>query len=241
MGISYNSSVVKNGLIMHLDAANIKSYPGTGTTWKDLSGNGNHATLINGVGFNSNNKGTLVTDAIDDYIVYPATNDTCLSTPYFTVDCWCSVDSLFNGGNDEIIYAVDKNYYGYQQPTIACYISSRYNRFGVKMTTALGAGEYNVYVTIPNNSWLNVSYVLNNTTLSLYLNGKNRLDQNINLDYFPYITPSVTRIHSLGLWQTGNTLDWASSNFSCLKIYNRALTDVEIKQNFESTRGRYGI
>jgi hypothetical protein len=47
MGIFYNTSIARDGLVLHLDAANKKSYPGTGTTWKDLSGNGNHFTLFN--------------------------------------------------------------------------------------------------------------------------------------------------------------------------------------------------
>jgi hypothetical protein len=51
MGIFYNTSIARDGLVLHLDAANKKSYPGTGTTWKDLNGNGNNGTLINGVGY----------------------------------------------------------------------------------------------------------------------------------------------------------------------------------------------
>jgi hypothetical protein len=53
MAISYNPRIVTDGLVLALDAGNPKSYPGSGTTWTDLSGNGNNGTLVNGVGYNS--------------------------------------------------------------------------------------------------------------------------------------------------------------------------------------------
>jgi hypothetical protein len=40
MGIAYNPRTITDGLVLCLDAANSKSYPGSGTTWTDLSGNG---------------------------------------------------------------------------------------------------------------------------------------------------------------------------------------------------------
>jgi hypothetical protein len=55
-------NVVSQGLVLALDAGNSKSYPGSGTTWSDLSGNGNNGTLVNGVGYNSSNLGSLVFD-----------------------------------------------------------------------------------------------------------------------------------------------------------------------------------
>ena len=61
------NSIIDDGLVLYLDAANTKSYPGSGTTWTDLSGNGNNGTLENGVGYNSGNGGSLVFDGVDDY------------------------------------------------------------------------------------------------------------------------------------------------------------------------------
>jgi hypothetical protein len=58
--------IVTNGLVLLLDAGNPASYPGSGTTWFDLSGNGNNGTLVNGVGYNSDNGGSLVFDGVDD-------------------------------------------------------------------------------------------------------------------------------------------------------------------------------
>lgn len=62
MGIAYNTSIVRDGLLLHLDAANVKSYPGSGTTWNDLSGKGSNGILVNGPVYSSNGKGSITLD-----------------------------------------------------------------------------------------------------------------------------------------------------------------------------------
>lgn len=68
--MSYHNGpkIVSEGLVLYLDAANSKSYSGTGTTWTDLSGNSNNATLVNGPTYSSLNGGGIVLDATDDFI-----------------------------------------------------------------------------------------------------------------------------------------------------------------------------
>ncbi len=68
MATRYNSQVVKDGLVVCLDAGNPKSYPGTGNTWYDLTINGNNGTLTNGPTFSSINGGGIVFDGINDYV-----------------------------------------------------------------------------------------------------------------------------------------------------------------------------
>ena len=70
----HSPRIITNGLVLALDAANVKSYPGSGTVWKDLSGNNNNGTLVNGVGYNSGNLGYLAFDGTYDYVSinYPA-------------------------------------------------------------------------------------------------------------------------------------------------------------------------
>ena len=63
-------NIITDGLVLALDAANSRSYPGTGTTWSDLSGNGNSGTLTNGPTFNSGNGGSIVFDGVDDNISF---------------------------------------------------------------------------------------------------------------------------------------------------------------------------
>ena len=66
--IAYYGNIVKDGLVLDLDAAKKDSYPGTGTAWNDISGNRNNGTLTNGPTFNSSNGGSIVFDGTNDYI-----------------------------------------------------------------------------------------------------------------------------------------------------------------------------
>jgi len=68
MGAAAGPDIVEDGLVLCLDAANPKSYPGSGNTWTDLRGNGNDGTLVNGVGYDSANNGSMVFDGVDDSI-----------------------------------------------------------------------------------------------------------------------------------------------------------------------------
>lgn len=68
MAYFHSPRIVTDGLVLALDAANPKSYPGSGTTWYDLSGNGINGTLVNGPTYNSSNLGSLVFDGVNDYV-----------------------------------------------------------------------------------------------------------------------------------------------------------------------------
>ncbi len=100
-------NVVKDGLVLYLDAGNDVSYAGSGTTWTDLSIQGNNGTLVNGVGFNSDNGGSLVFDGVDDYITTSYTPGTISSQ---TINCWINKSNLqfsFILANSSILYGLE--------------------------------------------------------------------------------------------------------------------------------------
>ena len=81
MAFSYSPKIVTDGLVFAVDAANKKSYPGSGTTWTDLAGS-NDGTLTNGPTFDSGNGGSIVFDGSDDYILHHVFDNFCL---YYTI------------------------------------------------------------------------------------------------------------------------------------------------------------
>ena len=85
------ASIVTSGLVLNLDANNVSSYSGTGTTWTDLSGQNNNGTLINGVGYSSVNGGALVFDGVNDYV--NVASNPRISNTDFTYDFWFKVNS----------------------------------------------------------------------------------------------------------------------------------------------------
>ena len=89
-----NRPIVTDGLVLCLDAANTRSYSGTGTDWFDLSGNGNHGTLVNGVGYSADNKGSLVFDGTNQEI--SGTNLSSVISNEFTLETWIKTPSFNN-------------------------------------------------------------------------------------------------------------------------------------------------
>jgi len=98
-GYKYNSQMVdsqsykvtpSSGLVVHLDAGKKESYPGSGTTWYDLTGNNNHGTLTNGPTFSNTNGGAITFDGVDDYIVV-TNNSSLYMTSQISILVWFSV------------------------------------------------------------------------------------------------------------------------------------------------------
>ena len=93
MSVAYNPKIVTNGLVLALDAGNTKSYPGSGTTWTDLSGGGNNGTLTNGVEPVKQN--SIVLDGSGDFLTLTNLNATYLSND-FCIESWVYVTSQAN-------------------------------------------------------------------------------------------------------------------------------------------------
>jgi hypothetical protein len=68
MGLGHSPKIVTSGLVLYLDAANPKSYPGSGTTINNLIGTSNNGVLSGGVGFNNENEGIFTFDGSNDQI-----------------------------------------------------------------------------------------------------------------------------------------------------------------------------
>jgi hypothetical protein len=146
--LAHGPSIITQGLVLALDAADRNSYPGSGTTWTDLSGGGNNGTLVNGVGYNSANGGSLVFDGVNDYV----TITTLPSLSQFTVSLWVNVISIT--GENQIFYSNNDSV------TITTF-NSRYMVY---------TGTINQGSEIVTNIWKYVTIVGNGTSIRLYLN-----------------------------------------------------------------------
>ena len=229
-GINPIPSISTNGLVLNLDAANYKSYPKSGTTWTDLSGNQNNGSLIGGVNYNSNNGGYFDFNGIDGYVSV----DNILRTSN-TIEGWIySKDGSQGGtGGDTIISAI-----GNYSPTG----NIKYTYIGVLGSNILtyriddGVTSHRLVadVTYNENQWYHVALTYNsNGTTVAYLNGKQigniNATANINFDNNPL---NISRA------QNGNYFNGLVSSF---RLYNRALTSIEVLQNFNALRTRYGL
>jgi len=242
MGIAYNSKLVRNGLVLCLDAGNAKSYPSTGTAWSDISGNDKNGTLTNGPTYDSANGGSILMDGVNDAVVlsnsYTGTTIPTGSSSRTLITCF-KTQATFSGANYEHIV-----HYG---------TTATDQAFGITIYNI--SGSY----YIANHTWAGNSY-MSNTTLSantvyyvaLTYNDsaapRNTFFLNGSFGTTGY-AQGKTADYSLNTG-TGNQLlvgsrlasaEYFKGNVFFVQMYNRVLTNAEIEQNYAASRGRYGL
>jgi len=222
MGVSYNTKTVTSGLVLCLDAANRKSYPGSGTTWTDLSGSGFNGTLTNGPTFGSADGGSIVFDGTNDIVT-----TTYVSTNTYTFSAWFKTNVVSSGFRN-IISIPTPNY-------SLILLDDDTSNLGFWTNDALSGSALST-PTISTNTWYNVVFVREGNSITggykAYLNGI--LYGNAN-------TGTWSTTASLSVGGRTDVSQPLNGNISQVLIYNRALSALEVSQNFNALRGRYGI
>jgi hypothetical protein len=225
MSYANGPKIVTDGLVLCLDAANRKSYPGSGTSWTDISGNGNNGTLVNGVGYSSNNGGSLVFDGVNDYVELNKTGIQ-LGIPnnsQMTVEAYINVFNLTN-----YVHIVD------------C-ANSRWH-LAIESAGAGGSAYYwngtTYHVSsspaIQINTWYHLVGVQESNLLKIYINGS--VATNGSISGTPPLQDQNIRI---GMWQPSSR--YFNGNISSVRLYNKALSANEVQQNYNALKGRYGL
>ncbi len=237
MALSHSPQISLNGLVLCLDAANRKSYPGSGTTWTDLSGNGNNGTLTNmdGTNLSSANGGSLTFDGTNEYVSLG--NNKLRYQDNFTIEAFCRFPNLPNnpgsacGARHPIVYNHD---YGYNL-LVAADGKVNWNVYNTSSTNAAASSANSVV----GSNYFQAIGIKSGTTISLYVNGVFQSSANLTTNAVAYI---LNEPFAIGGYATcGPNKFYATGNISILKAYNRALSAAEIQQNFNALRGRFGI
>lgn len=221
MAISRGPKVVTSGLSLYLDAANSSSYPGSGTTWTDISGNNRNGALTNGPTFNSSNGGSIVFDGTNDFVSV-ASDANILSTTAYTKTVWFYVTSFSTDNN--LISAGSSG-----QHALWLFTSNKLN--------AGHNGNWNTVVsttTLVLNRWYFGSVTFNNTSgWVLYLNGVQESTSVSTTTFTGTGTISIGSYQNLGNYFTGR--------IATATVYNRVLSSSEILQNYNATKSRFGL
>lgn len=229
MALSHSPKIVTDGLVLCLDAANSKSYPGSGTTWTDLSGQGNNGTLVNGVGYSTGNLGSLTFDGANDYVNLGS----FFNYQTFTIEAWV------NPGTTQIAYAdiFDNNHTAYQNFVLQ-QSADNLNNYSLGVSDASGSISSSGTIVLTANTWTYLTFTFSpSTRVVAYINGTFYSQGNLaNGRTINYVSPNL----SLGRWSWGNSRFW-NGKISGFRTFNRILTTTEIQQNFNALRGRYGI
>ena len=225
MGIDYNNIIVSDGLVFYIDAANPRSYSGTGLTANGLVG-GIGATLINGVGFTSSNNGSFIFDGSDDGMYFSTYN---FSTGDFTMEVWLKLNAYPPFANSAIIANRNLSDDGWLFDINSNQKARLY--FQNNNGTAYTIETLDV---INLNQWINLTAIRSNTSLSFY---RNSIFQSSTSFPSNYNINSPISNDYIGRYQSSN--GFLSANISKIQYYNRALTAQEILQNYNATKGRY--
>jgi hypothetical protein len=223
-------NIVTNGLVLNLDAANKDSYPGTGTTWTDLSGNANNGTLINGPSFlPSVNGGVISFDGVDDYISR-SYNSTFNIRTGLTLSVFFKRNSIFTQLSDCFILSRVPSWYFYDS----------YNTGNIRGEVFIdGTRRGAVETPIPNDgNWYKVDYTYDSTTgfSRIYRNGSLWTSTQLTGLANYLIDSSNSNFSSIFFSNVGKS--YLVSN---LAIYNRALSATEVAQNYNAQKTRFGL
>ena len=213
MGISYNPRIVTDGLVLALDAANPKSYPGSGTTWTDLSGRGNTGTLTNGPTYSSTNGGSIVFDGSNDYVDL---GTSIQNYSIFTTSFWINYNVFSSShrsplGDDSALYSY---HILFLSEFIYLSFSPTFAFVGVNHGTINTNIWYNFVVTKDSSN--NVVFYKNGVSL-----GGGNQSGTININ------------------KIGKGYVHDNANISNVSFYNRALSAAEVSQNFNALKSRF--
>jgi hypothetical protein len=225
MAVYAGPDIVENGLVLHLDAANPRSYPGTGTGWVDLK-NTNTAILTGGIAYSNLNSGILSFDGSDDYGIINT------SVPIESVCTICSFFKLNGSNSDTSIYGAfangSDNWFG---------INS--NRLFLFFTESTDVNNDNLvgstFLDTSNSIWYYGCCTINGSTTRLYLNGVEDGNKVV-----AFTIGSWSGLANLG--RRGNVSQrYFLGSLGLVSAYNRELSPQEIQQNFNALRGRFNL
>lgn len=227
MGMHHSPRIVRNGLILHLDAGDRNSYPGSGTTVYDLSGRGNNANLQNGAYFNSSKNGHIRLDGTNDRIQVPDSNgDFDIGTGDFTVNLWINQGAWAQYPH---LFAFDDQY-----------------NFSLKAIRGDAASDpYQLYVYqgysvmftnlhLTPGSWQMVTLVRAGTLVELYLDGELVADKTDSSG-----PKNISNSNIYFGWGAGT--EYTYQERGPIHVYNRRLSAAEVKQNYAATSRRFQV
>ena len=219
MAFNFSPKIVTDGLVMYLDASNVRSYSGNGTTWNDLSLSTNNGTLNNNIQFNNANK----------YFTFNGTSN-YVSTTYnaqlidFTVSIWFKPGDSTNNISTRLI---DKNYQtGFWLGKNAA--TGEANSWGGGVRE--GGPPYGIYLTLPDTQWNFLVSVRSGTTHTLYGNGISNTVSN---------TVSATALDTTIMTIASDTVQYFKGNMAVVQVYDRALSSTEVLQNYNALKSRF--
>ena len=228
MGLSHSPSIVTSGLVLYLDAANRKSYPGTGTAWSDVSGLVNTGVLTNSPTYSSLVGGNFSFDATNDMVLIE--ENSALNTQTPSVEVWMKTN------------ATSQNGFWFEKGQVNTQYSLFQEGSGIQWRQNFTTGLTNLTTTtatyINTSNWYQIVGTFTSGARRLYINGIL-----VNSDTQSGTIQTNANGMSIGVYGgfNGGRGYYYNGNIAVVKVYNKQLSEPEVLQNFNALRGRFGI
>jgi hypothetical protein len=238
LGLFNTEDIVSSGLVLYLDAGNVLSYSGSGSTWTDLSGNSNTATLTDSPTYDSSNSGSLLFNGSTQWATI--TNPSTLRNQDFTVSIWfkpatqsAAVKSIidFDHGTSPfqgwVIQSEDAT-------TNRYWYLAYYDGAAFQPVDNFGAGKGMQWTS---SVWQNFVFTKSGTSCIGYRNGTQIFTATAASATVSYLSSRNMRI-AAAITPAGREFN---GNISQVLMYNRAITSTEVTLNYNATKTRYGL
>ena len=233
MAQEYGPKIVTDGLVLCLDAADKNSYPGSGTTWSDLSGNGNDGTLSDAaIGTVSGSENIMAFDGTNDYVSVPTLD----FSGDFTISCWIRLQAWTYPpsacGDDRASIFIQEDGY-WNLITLQTINNSLYFRCFYE-----ASGWFTLYYSGESlNTWMHACVSWDDSGLcKIYFNGQPGATQDVSS-----ISINPTSSFSINKYAKHCGNAYVNGDMAYMNIYNKALSAAEITQNFNAQRSRFSI
>jgi hypothetical protein len=225
----FANTIVQQGLVLNLDAGNIYSYAGAGTVWYDVSGNGKIGTLTGGVTYSSLYGGDFILDGVNGYIQTDLNQNTDNAQITWEAWFWDNSPGGFNSNT-----AIISNYGAVgTTPYTSLHILDTGNVFFGQRNSS-GTADDAVYgSSICDSVWHHLVGVVDGSNMHIYVDGIVRASKT-------KITGTTTSGQNLVIG--GNHLGrYQSCRIASARCYNIALSAAQVLQNYNATKGRFGL
>lgn len=238
MAFIHSPKISTDGLVLYLDAANIKSYVSGSTTWRDLSGNNYSGSLTNGPVFSNDGNGSILFDGTNDYVTISNPQQLNPGSNSFTIEYWCRMATTIGPTSGSCaLEARSSTLYGF-----LC-IAYRNNGQMQLFLNDSATPSQNVYgsttTPVQINVWNHQTMVVDRATqqITFYYNGQ-QTGNKVTITDTGSIDPGSDYKYWVGGDLGGTPME---GNIANIRHYSRALTAQEVLQNFNAARSRFGV
>lgn len=221
-------NIVTRGLVMHLDASALDSYPQSGSTWFDLSGNGNNGAITGATYTSSYGGGALNFLGSTSYYVQVPHSSSLNMSATLTASNWV----YYRSGNGRIMQKDDT---GSGSGFTRLWETGGYGgQYRMELWHSDGAGTVQYGNPLTVNGWMHLTMTFDGSSIRMYQNASLITNANFAGD----IRTATTPLWIGGGWSTN---EWFDGYIANALVYNRALNAGEVSQNYNAQKSRFGL